>query len=625
MYGLKKRSKQDENGLIQGAGTGTSDDIKKNVPAGSYIMPADSTQKIGVNNLKNLGKPSTEVNVSNGEYLLPPEQLQEIGGQFLQRLKQATHTPTEKPQLGFKPGKKTPELFFANGTDENGVPELLKRREQNPMMNQGIGNTLSNGFGKASPPPDSLPNTQAQTAAPPKSNANFGLGEFDLGLEMPKVNLGQMNPANTFRAAFSTANEGKPASLEQPASGFDLLKRREPSQNPMMNNGIKDTLSSGFPSSAAPKSQASLVPSTTNTKPAVTTDAPVATNTESNNQEQPKVDMFDLNQASVNPTQTQENPYAIQQKGNAFSYANPSAAAQARANGVPETLGLGFKVNSAGDPAGVKNLLANTREMGASNEQINRALAQRELNMGMQGYAGIAKQPERPVMSDEEKANRAYLANQIKSAIDPKFGPTAKQAEALLRLSSNDPDAADLYKTDANNAAALQREAMGQTGQNYRAELGEQGENNRFNSNLNFEAQKFNATNNLANRQFSEEQLNNMPARMKQAYELNLLKAYEAAKTPEEKQSIAEKYNFATGRAEQQQKRSLKAVYGGQTLTDQGAIRNPDILIDEGTGQRIDYDSPSQRQQNTPQVGAVVNGYKYKGGDINKPESWEKA
>ena len=29
MYGLKKRSKQDENGLIQGAGTGTSDDVKK--------------------------------------------------------------------------------------------------------------------------------------------------------------------------------------------------------------------------------------------------------------------------------------------------------------------------------------------------------------------------------------------------------------------------------------------------------------------------------------------------------------------------------------------------------------------------------------------------------------------
>lgn len=45
------------------------------------------------------------------------------------------------------------------------------------------------------------------------------------------------------------------------------------------------------------------------------------------------------------------------------------------------------------------------------------------------------------------------------------------------------------YTTDANNVAALQREAMGQAGQNYRTELGEQGTNNRFNANLGFDAQ----------------------------------------------------------------------------------------------------------------------------------------
>ena len=84
MYGLKKRSKQDENGLIQGAGTGTSDDIKKNVPAGSYIMPADSTQKIGVNNLKNMGSP-TPVNLSNGEFQLSPDQVHSVGVQTLDR------------------------------------------------------------------------------------------------------------------------------------------------------------------------------------------------------------------------------------------------------------------------------------------------------------------------------------------------------------------------------------------------------------------------------------------------------------------------------------------------------------------------------------------------------------
>ena len=53
------------------------------------------------------------------------------------------------------------------------------------------------------------------------------------------------------------------------------------------------------------------------------------------------------------------------------------------------------------------------------------------------------------------------------------------------------------------NVATLQREAIGQAGQNYRTELGEQGTNNRFNANLGFDAQKFQATNDLANREFN--------------------------------------------------------------------------------------------------------------------------
>ena len=114
MYGLKKRSKQDENGLIQGAGTGTSDDIKKNVPAGSYIMPADSTQQIGTNNLKNMGSP-TPVNLSNGEFQLSPDQVHSVGVQTLDAMKDQTHMPVNQPQLGFKPGQNKPELFFANG------------------------------------------------------------------------------------------------------------------------------------------------------------------------------------------------------------------------------------------------------------------------------------------------------------------------------------------------------------------------------------------------------------------------------------------------------------------------------------------------------------------------------
>ena len=157
-------------------------------------------------------------------------------------------------------------------------------------------------------------------------------------------------------------------------------------------------------------------------------------------------------------------------------------------------------------------------------------------------------------------------------------------------LIDNDSNLANQrYATDANNAAGIQREAMGQTGQNYRAELQEQGANNRFNSNLNLEAQKFNATNDLANRQFTEQQLNNMPARMKQAYELNLLKKYEAAQTPEEKQAIEEKYNFSTGRSKQQGDRFM-SINGGQVVDKDGnTTKAPDILIEKSTGKMHDY------------------------------------
>lgn len=56
MYGMQRPRKDGQSELVegQGQGTGTSDSIKKTVPAGSFIMPVDSTQKIGPKNLKKL-------------------------------------------------------------------------------------------------------------------------------------------------------------------------------------------------------------------------------------------------------------------------------------------------------------------------------------------------------------------------------------------------------------------------------------------------------------------------------------------------------------------------------------------------------------------------------------------
>ena len=127
MYGMQRPKKDGQSELIEGQGTGTSDSIKKNVPAGSFIMPADSTQKIGPKNLKKLGSPQP-VNLSNGEFQIPPEQVHQVGVQALEQMKDATHTPVPDQQgFGFKP-----ELFFANG---GLVPfeEEATRRQQNKI------------------------------------------------------------------------------------------------------------------------------------------------------------------------------------------------------------------------------------------------------------------------------------------------------------------------------------------------------------------------------------------------------------------------------------------------------------------------------------------------------------
>jgi hypothetical protein len=174
MYGIYRNPKNDQGGPIEGPGTGTSDSIKKQVPAGSYIMPADSTARLGLNpemlkkykeglaakgaDLPRLGaRKNVPVNLSNGEYELPPEQVHAVGVETLNQVKEATHSPAA-PRLGvdieafkrFKQEKanlprlgvnadmirqhkerQSKELFFADGglvEDPDKLPRLGVKR-----------------------------------------------------------------------------------------------------------------------------------------------------------------------------------------------------------------------------------------------------------------------------------------------------------------------------------------------------------------------------------------------------------------------------------------------------------------------------------------------------------------
>ncbi|MBX6209467.1 hypothetical protein ISD46_33460, partial [Pseudomonas aeruginosa] len=124
MYGFKKGAKPKQRfadgGRVRGPGSGTSDDIDTEVPAGSYIMPADSTEQIGEAALQGMGAP-VPVSLSNGEYQMPPEQVHAVGVQALDAVKNATHVPVAQQAKGFSPRKRVgngaekPELFFADG------------------------------------------------------------------------------------------------------------------------------------------------------------------------------------------------------------------------------------------------------------------------------------------------------------------------------------------------------------------------------------------------------------------------------------------------------------------------------------------------------------------------------
>lgn len=125
MFGILKRKHAANGGMITGPGTGTSDSIEKDVPEGTYIMPADSTVRLGLSGIREhrqeaeqpkLGmqgfRKEVPVAVSNGEYELPPEQVHAVGAAVLDQAKDATHKP-----VGLGMNKAALEAYRSNERD----------------------------------------------------------------------------------------------------------------------------------------------------------------------------------------------------------------------------------------------------------------------------------------------------------------------------------------------------------------------------------------------------------------------------------------------------------------------------------------------------------------------------
>lgn len=120
MYGAFRN--KPAGGPITGPGTGTSDSIQTEVPEGTYILPADTTQALGFGaRRKAMAQLPAEpqgfgarrkqipVRLSNGEFEITPDQVHAIGAQVLDGAKAATHTPVQSSQQNGR------EMFFADG------------------------------------------------------------------------------------------------------------------------------------------------------------------------------------------------------------------------------------------------------------------------------------------------------------------------------------------------------------------------------------------------------------------------------------------------------------------------------------------------------------------------------
>lgn len=621
MYGLKKRSKQDENGLIQGAGTGTSDDIKKNVPAGSYIMPADSTQQIGTNNLKNMGSP-TPVNLSNGEFQLSPDQVHSVGVQTLDAMKNQTHVPVDQPQLGFKPGQNKPELFFSNGglvpsvyPSADDIRRAQQKRLAGPQMRDvsGITRDVNRPLPQTTTPNVSNPTAQVTTqptAASTQSgfgtraigkigNAAKGLGKFHgVGSMLGGAAVGFNTPTEQYAERMGldpNADRGVLAETGIRAAGvlsdvgnaasFGILGRRFPDQQRINAENELAVQQKRFADWNAKKNQ-----------PAVNTPR----DTENPFNTAPSKETTSQNE-KTNAVSNSNDPYQIQQNGNSFSYANPHAAAQARANGVPELATSGFaNVKPTHDPKGVANFMANTREMGASDEQINRALAQRELNMGMQGYAGIPY-PEAPQRTDAQEAERQNVLRMASTPIAGARGLTANQQRTIADLQQGEDNRANQrYTTDANNASNIMQTGMREVAQTGRTAMQEDGQNSRYFAGLAQDAQKMNADFGLRNREMNLTEAKEgfgirNSARLEKLYE-----QYDSAKTDQERQSIQQKIERYSGNKGASGKDRYITVGGGQEWNENAGsmVNRPQRLFDTQTQQYVDF--PSQGETGLP-------------------------
>lgn len=588
--GTGQRQSFANGGMVRGSGSGTSDSIKTAVPEGSYIMPADSTQAIGPDNLAGMGfkpgakaapapttdapamgfKPgSVPVNLSDGEFKLSPDQVHAIGAQVLDGLKAATHTPAAQQEREEPGEKETPEpsrneLYFADG----GVVEDEKKKA--PPL--------------ATSPSNTYPGNQAEAAGNIYAKSNAEAADFAKAA-FPGTATAIQGAGQAIQDAYNQGGIG--AAVGQgfrgamvPAVGLadDVMSSAAKVLNPAAQ-ALK-TLVTG---DATPIGQAAAA-APPSAKPAQPAAAPTPA-------------------ASAAPSAAPANPNYGNEPN---APAAPQAAPTALANNVTregnsysgKDIGPGFTVNGkepgggfvsgAAQPGGFSQGVGGPEVLGIlqRKNQIRASMTplRDELNGGPSAAAGfrpggVAVLRDPSVEGQAERERSAVM----QAAMTPLRGSpngqlTANQLRTAQGLvDGSQRDATARYQTDTSAATQRDTAAMREDGEAARSFEREQGANQRARAANQIQQQEMGLRREAQGFQTREAQRKE-----------SLQARYEAAKTPEERAAIAQQIRDLSGKQEPQNR--FTVVPGGQEWdAASGAMRNvPARVLNNQTGQFVD-------------------------------------
>lgn len=598
--GTGQRQSFANGGMVRGSGSGTSDSIKTAVPEGSYIMPADSTQAIGPDNLAGMGfkpgakaapapttdapamgfKPgSVPVNLSDGEFKLSPDQVHAIGAQVLEGLKAATHTPAAQQEREEPGEKETPEpsrneLYFADG----GVVEDEKKKA--PPL--------------ATSPSNTYPGNQAEAAGNIYAKSNAEAADFAKAA-FPGTATAIQGAGQAIQDAYNQGGIG--AAVGQgfrgamvPAVGLadDVMssaaKVLNPAAQALKTLVTGDATPIGQAAAAAPPSAKPAQPAAAPTPAASAAPSAAPANPNYGNEPNAPAAPQAAPTALANNVTREGNSYSGKDIGPGFTVNGKepgggfvSGAAQpggfSQGVGGPEVLGILQRENQI--RAGMAPLMDQIRFNEGTRGNGNYFGFRRP--SGDEGGPAVLRDP-----STEGQAERERSAV-MQAAMTPLRGSpngqlTANQLRTAQGLvDGSQRDATARYQTDTSAATQRDTAAMREDGEAARSFEREQGANQRARAANQIQQQEMGLRREAQGFQTREAQRKE-----------SLQARYEAAKTPEERAAIAQQIRDLSGKQEPQNR--FTVVPGGQEWdAASGAMRNvPARVLNNQTGQFVD-------------------------------------